>query len=89
MKKFITDLNLAGVNKGAIIRLIVGILVLVNYVLTATGHTPIQADENVLAGVVIIIVTILSFVQSYWKNNSWTKAAQDADKRYEELKRGK
>lgn len=87
MKKFINNLNLAGVSKGTVMRGILMLLVVINYILTAAGLNPVKIDESALGEVVTVGLTVGTFVASYWQNNSWTKAAQEADKKLEELKK--
>jgi SPP1 family holin len=76
----------AHVSKGSIVRGVLMVLVLINYILTALGKNPIPVDESFIANIITILITIGTFVSSYWKNNSFTKAAQEADKRLEELR---
>lgn len=71
--------NLSGVSVGTWVRLIAMIISLVNLTLGVFGVTPINFDENTAYSVISIVFIIVTFVLSFWKNNSFTKAAQDAD----------
>lgn len=86
MQKFISSLDLTHLSKGAVVRGILMIVLLINYILMALGKNPINIDENTLGTIVTIVLTVGTFVASYWKNNSFTKAAQAADEKLKELK---
>lgn len=86
MKEFINSLDLRNVSKGTIVRGVIMVLVVVNYILSALGINPIIVDENILGNTITIVLTVGTFLVSYWKNNSFTKAALEADKKLKELK---
>lgn len=87
MKNFIAQLDLKNVTRGTIYRTVAMLLVVVNYGLQLFG-VDAAIDTNIAVDVVTFVVSVIVFLQVYWQNNSWTKAAQEADKRYEELKKG-
>ncbi len=67
------------ISAGTIARTIVLIVALVNTLLTAFGKNPLPfSDEEVYAGVSAVITVIVSLV-AWWKNNSFTKKAIEAD----------
>ena len=41
---------------------------------------PVPADYNELYTIVSVIFSVLVGISAYWKNNSFTEAAQTADK---------
>ena len=86
LKKFIQSIDLSGVRLGTIIRLIMMVISCGLYIAAMLGIEIPIVDENIIANVVLTIFGIISFLQSYWKNNSWTTAAQDADKLMQEKK---
>ena len=47
---------------------------------SAAGKAPIPADYNEIYTVVSVIFSVLVGVSAYWKNNSFTSAAVEADK---------
>ena len=61
--------------KGTITRTILLALAIINQLLTATGHNPLPADNDTVSTLVTAVVAILA----WWKNNSFTKHAKDAD----------
>lgn len=67
------------ISAGTIARTIVLIVALVNTLLTAFGKNPLPfSDEEVYASVSAVITVIVSLV-AWWKNNSFTKKAIEAD----------
>lgn len=74
------------ISEGTWARTIVLALALINQLLTATGHSPINvADEDVNL-LVSTIFTIVAAIVAWWKNNSFTKPAIEADKHMKSLK---
>ena len=71
--------NLSGVKTSTWIRLIMLVLSLVNLILGAFNIAPITFDENELYTVVSVIFAVITGVVTFWKNNSFTSAAQAAD----------
>lgn len=71
--------NLSGVKTSTWIRLIMLVLSLVNLILGAFGIAPITFDENELYAVVSVIFAVITGIVTFWKNNSFTSAAQAAD----------
>lgn len=69
-----------------IIRTIVLILALLNQSLVLAGMSPLPFDDAELENAVTIIFTVLASLWSWWKNNSVTKNAKEADKYLKELK---
>lgn len=80
MKKFIANLNLSGVSKGTVLRTILIILAMGNYILTATGHKVIVINESDLDTLITAGFTVGTVLVGFWKNNSFTAPAQEADK---------
>ena len=72
--------NIGNVKVGTWVRGILLIISFVNMALSAAGKTPIPADYNELYTIVSVIFSILVGISAYWKNNSFTEAAQTADK---------
>lgn len=70
--------NLSNVSVGTWVRLILMVGSLVNLTLGAFG-VAYSFDENQLYAIVSVVLAIVTGVVSYWKNNSFTAAAQAAD----------
>ena len=71
-----------------IIRTLVLVVALVNQVLTATGKNPLPFSEDIIYELVTVIATVGASVWAWWKNNSFTSAAIEADKFLTSLKKG-
>ena len=72
--------NIGNVKVGTWVRGILLIISFVNMALSAAGKAPIPTDYNELYTIVSVIFSILVGISAYWKNNSFTEAAQTADK---------
>lgn len=71
-----------------IIRTIVLAIALVNQVLTSMGKNPLPFAEDTIYELVTLLVTIGASAWAWWKNNSFTKAAIEADEYMKHLKNG-
>lgn len=78
MKK--KEIDLSGVTPQTIGRTIILALALINQVLAIFGKEQIPFVESEVYQVVSILFTFTSTLWGYWKNNSWSKSAQEADK---------
>jgi SPP1 family holin len=73
-------------DKATIARTVVLIIALINQVLVMAGYNPLPwADEAVYEGVTAALTVAASLV-TWWKNNSFTQAAIEADEKLKELK---
>lgn len=79
VKNFINGLDVKNTNISTIVRLIALVVAGVYWVLKGFGVTPPAIDQNVIVNVVMLVFGAIAAIQSYWKNNSWTTAAQEAD----------
>lgn len=82
-------MNENAINAGTIARTIVLALALLNMLLQTTGHVPIDLAENTIYQAVSDVWLIGSTIWAWWKNNSFTKPAIEADNKLKELKEGK
>lgn len=71
-----------------IIRTIILIIALVNQGLAIFGKEAFPITEDQVYQAVTVIATIASAVWAWWKNNSFTKNAIEADKVLDQLKKG-
>lgn len=69
-----------------IARLIITILVIVNQILAYKGKDTIPFYENDIVQIVSAIMSIATIAWGYWKNNSFTQAALQADELKDKLK---
>jgi len=68
------------ITAGTIARTIILILALVNQLLTATGHSVIPIDDEMISGLISTIFTVVTALVAWWKNNSFTAAALQGDR---------
>lgn len=76
------------ISKGTIIRTIMLVIVLINMALKAFGKPLIEIDEGSLGCFIEYAFNALVMVVSFWKNNSFSKAAIKADEILKKLKNG-
>lgn len=64
----------------AIVRLIVGLITIINLLLAARGYQPIELDESLITTVVSGIIAIGAYLWSWWKNNNISHNAKQAQR---------
>lgn len=74
------------ISKGTIVRTIMLVVVIINIVLKQMGHDIINVDENQVLTLVETLIEVAVIVVSFWKNNSFTEKAIEADKFLKQLK---
>jgi SPP1 family holin len=74
------------VKKDTIIRTIVLVLALTNQILTSTGHSVIPISDEQVTELISLLITIGASLWAWWKNNSFTKNAIEADNVLKTLK---
>lgn len=77
------------VSIGTITRTIVTLVAVVNVICSWMGWNPLEISESDIYECVSVIALVGATVASWWKNNSFTKSAIQADKIMKELKEGK
>lgn len=77
--------NISG---GTIARTLCLALALVNQGLTITGHAVLPIDDDTINQAVSLVFTVGASLAAWWKNNSFTGTALEADKYLAELKDG-
>jgi len=70
----------------AIVRLVVLVILLVNQALIVFGLNPLPFSEEQIYEAVSSVATVVVALWAWWKNNSITKEAQQADAYMQELK---
>lgn len=68
------------ISKGTITRTILLVLALVNQGLTISGHSPIPVDNDMVTQFISLGFTGVTSLIAWWKNNSFTSKAIEADK---------
>ena len=67
------------IKKETVIRTIVLVVAIINQVLAIAGKDTLPLYESDIAQVVTLAVTVASSLWAWWKNNSFTQAAVEAD----------
>ena len=68
------------IQTATIVRTVCLALALINQLLTVAGHSPLPIADEQVATLLSTAITIGASVWSWWKNNSFTKPALEADK---------
>lgn len=76
------------ISKGTITRTIILVIALVNQVLTALGYNVIDLSDDTINTLISTIFTVITALVAWWKNNSFTKEAREADNYLKVLKGG-
>ncbi len=74
------------VKTDTIIRTVLLALALVNQILAIAGRDTLPIYENDVVQIISLGATLLTSLWSWWKNNSFTKNALQADESLKELK---
>lgn len=77
------------ISKDTIIRTIVLGIALLNQILTMFGINPLPWSEDEAYTITSTIVTAAASIWAWWKNNSITPAAIEADQQLKQLKNNK
>ena len=77
------------ISKDTIIRTAVLLVALINQVLTVFNINPLPFSNEEVYAFVSTLVTVVASIWAWWKNNSITKNAIEADKYLKELKEKK
>ena len=75
--------------KGTIVRTIVLFVAVINHFLTLSGHSVLPFDEDSVNEIVSTVFVAVVSIWTWWKNNSFTPAAKEADKYMKSLKETK
>lgn len=75
------------VKRDTIIRTVVLVLALVNQCLTMTGHSVLPIEDEQVTELLTLLFTIGSSLWAWWKNNSFTREAVEADEYMHNLKK--
>ena len=76
------------ITSGTIARTIILALALVNQLLSVTGHAVLPIEDAQVETLVSTIWTVVAACVAWWKNNSFTASAIEADGILKDLKAG-
>lgn len=74
------------ITAGTITRTVLLGIALINQILTTLGKPVLPLDNEVIVDTIAIGFTAITSIIAWWKNNSFTKNAIEADKKLVELK---
>lgn len=77
---------MTNIKKATIVRTVTLIFLLINQVLCAAGKNPLPFSEDAVYGFVSTLLTCAASLWAWWKNNSFTAEALEADQYLKELK---
>ena len=77
------------ISKGTIIRTIALVVVLINMMLKALGKPLIEYDEGTVMYWLEYFIEVAVIIVTFWKNNSFSPAAIQADKFLKDLREDK
>ena len=69
-----------------IVRTVILIVALINQALTVAGKSLLPITDDQITEVITLVITIGTSLWAWWKNNSFTQAAIEADKVKDQLK---
>ena len=78
--------NAPTISAGTIVRTICLLLALANQVLSALGKPVLPIESATVEQLVTAGITTVAALIAWWKNNSFTAAALEADKTFDRLK---
>lgn len=78
--------NAPTVTAGTIARTVCLLLALANQVLSALGKPVLPIESETVQQLVTAGITTVTALVAWWKNNSFTPAALEADKTFDRLK---
>ena len=84
--KMLINVSEGKISKDTIIRTILAAIALVNSVLIMLGKNPLPFSDEQIYTWLSTIATIGTTIWAWWKNNSFTPKAVEADKYLKELK---
>ena len=74
------------ITAGTIARTAVLLLALTNQMLSAMGKSPLPIESTTVEQLVTAGITTVTALINWWYNNSFTQAALEGDKTYENVK---
>ena len=86
MKAHISTYNEPTISAGTVARTACLLLALTNQLLSALGKPVLPIESETVEQLVTAGITSIAALVAWWKNNSFTAAALEADKTYDRIK---
>lgn len=77
------------ITPGTMARTVCLVLALTNQILTVLGYNVINISDDTVNTLISTGFTVITAIAAWWKNNSFTKAAIEADNVMHNMKEGK
>lgn len=77
------------IETGTIIRTALLVLTLINTALAIAGKSPLPIEDTQLESAISYVLSTAAALVAWWKNNSFTQTAVEADEYLKEIKEGK
>lgn len=77
------------ITAGTMARTVCLVLALTNQILTVLGYNVINISDDTVNTLISTGFTVITAIAAWWKNNSFTEAAIEADNVMRDLKEGK
>ena len=77
------------ITPGTMARTVCLVLALTNQILTVLGYNVINISDDTVNTLISTGFTVITAIAAWWKNNSFTEAAIEADNVMRDLKEGK
>lgn len=74
------------ISKGTIVRTVMLVIVVINMILKHFGYDVINVSESEILSVVEMLIEVAVIIVTFWKNNSFTDKAIQADEFLKTLK---
>ena len=74
------------ITTGTIVRTICLLVALLNQIMTVMGKSPLSIEDETISLLVTTGITVATSVVAWWKNNSFTTTAIEADTKRQEQK---
>lgn len=68
------------IEAGTIVRTICLVVALANQILVMSGHSVLPIQDETVEIIVTNVATLVTAIAAWWKNNSFTQKALEADK---------
>ena len=75
------------VSKETIIRTVLQLVAIINIILQMTGKNTLPFTDDEISQFISLVFLICTSIATWWKNNSFTKNAIEADKLLDQLKK--
>lgn len=73
-------------DKDLIVRIIISVITFINLLSTQFNFNPLPISDETVYTVVSAVITLITWIWGFWKNNNFTKEAKEAQLYLNDLK---